>query len=129
MNNIFKNAYFGKPYKTRDGRKAVYSHCIDNKIYLMYPHYYINNDSTYVNYEYVDKKGYSYDNQHLSDDDIVSEWQEEISEEELDKLAETTVQYDDKDKILYKVQGEYYTADDLDVAFKAGYRERRNTCG
>lgn len=55
--------------------------------------------------------------------------EELVSEEELDKLAETTVQYDDKDKILYKVQGEYYTADDLDVAFKAGYREGRNTCG
>lgn len=24
MNNIFKNAYFGKAYKTRYGRKAVY---------------------------------------------------------------------------------------------------------
>ena len=24
MNNMFKNAYFGKVYKTRDGRKAIY---------------------------------------------------------------------------------------------------------
>ena len=24
MNNMFKNAYFGKAYKTRDGRKAIY---------------------------------------------------------------------------------------------------------
>lgn len=24
MNNIFKNAYFGKPYMTRDGRRAVF---------------------------------------------------------------------------------------------------------
>ena len=23
MKNIFENAYFGKPYKTRDGRKAI----------------------------------------------------------------------------------------------------------
>ena len=24
--NIFENAYFGKPYKTRDGRKAIYNY-------------------------------------------------------------------------------------------------------
>lgn len=24
MENIFKDTYFGKPYKTRDGRKALY---------------------------------------------------------------------------------------------------------
>lgn len=24
MNNIFENAYFGKAYKTRDGRKAIF---------------------------------------------------------------------------------------------------------
>lgn len=24
MENIFENAYFGKPYKTRNGRKAIY---------------------------------------------------------------------------------------------------------
>lgn len=27
MNNIFNNAYFGKAYKTRDGRKALYISC------------------------------------------------------------------------------------------------------
>ena len=31
MKNIFENAYFGKPYKTRDGRKAIYHYCIKGK--------------------------------------------------------------------------------------------------
>ena len=31
MDNIFKNAYFGKAYKTRDGRKAIYLQLSFNK--------------------------------------------------------------------------------------------------
>ena len=31
MINIFENAYFGKAYKTRDGRKAIYNYCIKGK--------------------------------------------------------------------------------------------------
>lgn len=120
MKNIFKNAYFGKPYKTRDGRKAVYSHCIDNKIYLMYPHYYINNYSTYVNYEYVDKKGYSYDNQHLSDDDIISEWTEEVDENELNKLATEALENINPTKALNKIEA-------FDWGFKDGYRKAYKT--
>lgn len=35
MKNIFKNAYFGKPYKTRDGRKAIFLRREENPNYYM----------------------------------------------------------------------------------------------
>lgn len=75
MNNIFENAYFGKAYKTRSGKKAI----------LLQPKTYhvILEDLT----EYsVMKDGLAYDDMTTSYD-IVSEWQEEIDEEELDGIA------------------------------------------
>lgn len=30
--NIFEDAYFGKPYKTRDGRKAIYKDTFLEKV-------------------------------------------------------------------------------------------------
>lgn len=76
MENIFKNAYFGKPYKTRDGRKAIFWHSKEGFNFFLLDkgiHIYNNNGvSTYSPENYID---------------IVSEWQEEINEEELDKIA------------------------------------------
>ena len=78
MKNIFENAYFGKAYKTRDGRKALF---MEHNLYD----------------EYVlvvqDHKGYYCEiikgetGRYFEEDptDIVSEWQEEINEEELAK--------------------------------------------
>lgn len=76
MNNIFGNAYFGKPYKTRDGRKAIYAYKREGRHYLIveyYEHIFTWNDNG-VSDAPVQKL------------DIVSEWQEGINEEELDKL-------------------------------------------
>lgn len=73
-NNIFENAYFGKAYKTRDGRKAVY----------------IQEDCCIVEGN-MDTFSY-FDDGHCSmfseecDIDIVSEWQEPINEEKLDEV-------------------------------------------
>lgn len=73
-NNIFENAYFGKAYKTRDGRKAIFWHNKENFNFCLLDqgiHIYNNNGiSTYSPDNYID---------------IVSEWQEEISEEKLEK--------------------------------------------
>lgn len=35
MNNTFENTYFGKEYKTRDGRKALYNCFMIGKHYLL----------------------------------------------------------------------------------------------
>lgn len=73
MSNIFENAYFGKMYKTRDGRKAIY----------------IQEDCCIVEGN-IDAFSY-FDDGHFSIPlkecgiDIVSEWQEPINEEKLDE--------------------------------------------
>lgn len=93
MNNIFENAYFGKSYKTREGKRAILIGFnplvvalddINNKggyYYRVFEDGRINDD-TYPTFE--------------TKFDIVSEWQEEPRrEEKLDKLAESP--YDKSD--------------------------------
>lgn len=71
MKNIFENAYFGKLYKARDGRKAIYvrESAIDLNAILMV---YENSVSLYR----IQKDGRYWANME-SDNDIVSEWEEE----------------------------------------------------
>lgn len=71
--NIFKNTYFGKPYKTRDGRKAIYHmfHGAFHELILPDGILLCNNDGTSRHGE--------------TNRDIASEWT--ISEEELERLA------------------------------------------
>lgn len=84
MNNLFKDAYFGKMYMTRDGRKAIY--------------FFQNGTSKWhdlivegerISLPYQDS-GLAV-GKHLKNpewpEDIVSEWEESINEEDLDKLA------------------------------------------
>ena len=79
MKNIFENAYFGKPYRTRDGRKARF-------VINMGEHYghpyrlVIEGEDNFFNY---DEHGMMADIERGFD--IVPEWQEEISEEEQDR--------------------------------------------
>lgn len=110
MNNIFENAYFGKPYRTRDGKKAFYHGSKkhksgDGKVWIY--HYLmvepetinvlgedviINHYDAYINDNGIGRLAnlkYCKDSGVNAGYDITSEWQEEISEEELDKLAET----------------------------------------
>ena len=67
MNNIFENAYFGKMYKTRDGRKAVY---IQEDCCIV--------EGNIDTFSYFDDGHYSIYLE--SDIDIVSEWQEPIND-------------------------------------------------
>lgn len=126
MNNIFENAYFGKLYKTRDGRKVVF---LRTFVCNGYKHYVSTGELEYSVREdgKVDKNLYPYE------EDIVSEWQEEINEEELGELAleeadnyatectleddgsVTEIRYHSKDEENAYAQG-----------FKAGYRKALN---
>lgn len=73
--NIFVNTYFGKPYKTRGGRKALYIGEISRDI-TDNPHKLILSEIEDI--FVMDDGRLSY----IKDDsyDIVSEWQESIDE-------------------------------------------------
>lgn len=89
MNNIFEGAYFGKAYKTRDGRKAIYNYHSSGG------YHDIIIDEEGVSYHFADHTNGILRLPHPSEIntdvdyscpiDIVSEWQEEIDEEELAK--------------------------------------------
>lgn len=74
MSNIFENACFGKVYKTRDGRKAIYigsTYRNDHALHID------KNGSNFSNDIYNDN-GKMVNNKRQADTpyDIVSEWQE-----------------------------------------------------
>ena len=73
MKNIFENGYFGKAYKTRDNRKAVYINCSKKS---NIHHLVVEND-------FMSERSYWEDGHNDFDrndrkEDIVSEWQEPI---------------------------------------------------
>lgn len=67
MENIFENAYFDKPYKTRDGRKAIYLGYKDS--------YHIISPQDYNGIIVYKDDGLVCENEEQNLD-IVSEWQE-----------------------------------------------------
>lgn len=123
MEDLFKNAKFGDKFKTRDGRKAIYNGRSIDRYWLIveqHPWNLIGFDSC---------------GRHsgLEEDiDIISEWQEPIDEEELDKMA---TKYSDDE--LKEFENDYYwstCADELVCsareegtykAFIAGYRKAK----
>lgn len=66
MSNIFKNAYFGKAYKTREGKKRIYiAPCEGGEMHKLL--------DTYHNIEYLHKNG-QYAERYPLPCDVVSEW-------------------------------------------------------
>lgn len=100
MNNIFENAYFGKPYKTRDGRKALY---IGNNTCII-----VKETNPKI---YFDDGAFSMIAECRFD--IISEWQEDIHEDKLDALAKEYI----KDKKEPSIRIASYNG------FRAGYRK------
>ena len=112
MNNIFENAYLGKPYKTRDGKRAILlqvNNCanlaIDFETHAVTHDYKLDGTSLW-----------SCDNL-----DIVSEWQEEINEEELDRMADEYVVAE----CDYHEGLTVYQQSLIKCAYKAGYRKAK----
>lgn len=80
MKDIFENAYFSKAYKTKDNHIGIVIEILDDCVCLAFEnlgcHYYHRNGiKISANSNSLDRMN------------IVSEWKEEISEEELDELA------------------------------------------
>ena len=79
MDNIFENAYFGKAYKTRDGRKAVlitYNQRNKQSPYVCAVSCYFDGSIKSVCHNFY-PNGQLHDNSETVND-IVSEWQEPI---------------------------------------------------
>lgn len=117
MERIFDNVHFGKAYKTRDGRKAIYFY--QNKMSKW--HELIVEDEN-ISLSYQDN-GLAV-GQHLTypewSEDIVSEWQENIDAVKLNKMCA-----DYADTI---VERKFDETDWLQIAdaFEAGYRKALN---
>lgn len=82
--NIFEGAYFGKPYKTNENTIALYlgEEMGDFKYRLAIPIISdITNKQSYVVLQ-CDELGCS-----KTDIDIISEWTEEVDEEEIDAIV------------------------------------------
>ena len=119
--NIFENAYFSKPYKTRDGRKAIYNyHSIGG-------YHDIIIDGEGMSYHFADHTNgiirlprpseIDPDVDYSCPIDIVSEWT--IDEEELDELAYHEYPDNDNDDTPLNGIDNY----ELREAFKAGFRK------
>lgn len=79
MENLFENAYYDKPYKTRDGRKAIY---------LGYRHsFHILSPQDYNGIIAYKDNGLVCDGEEQALD-IVSEWTEEINEKEYEEKVQ-----------------------------------------
>lgn len=102
--DILKNAYFGKPYRTRDGRKAIYWRKLD------FGHRLICEELHCSIIAHDDGKIQTGQDNKV---DIVSEWKEEISEEELDSIAWCKA----IEEYIDDYRGPYAEG------FKAGYRK------
>lgn len=86
MNNLFKNSYLGKAYRTKDGRRVVIEALLpDTGVAYLISEDRINDKSFGHNIHVYRLDGISKDCPEL---DIVSEWEEPIDEEELDDYAE-----------------------------------------
>lgn len=111
MENIFENAYFGKEYKTRDGRKALFHRNANNRTW-----YLITED---IN----DRIPYNADGTCVGDSchDIVSEWEEPINEDKLDRFANKKLLEEIKIAKQSESLGQCYGVDFVS-GFKAGYK-------
>lgn len=103
INDIFKNAFLGKAYKTRDGRKAIYCESNENSSHTVI-HRLMSKGPFGLRFVNTLSNGNIFPFR-MDKNDIVSEWKEEVNEEELDKLAtlayatsEIPVPYDDCSK-------------------------------
>lgn len=88
MKNIFENAYLGKAYKTRDGRKVIFynHHSASAREHAKYVTMILEGQESIYRW-YYDGTALDYQ-EHL---DIVSEWEESINKEKLYNIADLWV--------------------------------------
>lgn len=108
-NNIFENAYFSKPYRTRNNQKAIFQ-CSGVACACLFTEEHC--------------RTYNFDGTvfglHEPEYDIVSEWQVEINKAKLDKLAKEHLR-----KVYKEIRAchDDISTVDIDNAYKAGYEQ------
>lgn len=119
MENIFKDAYFGKPYKTAGGQKALYQYR-DSTL----AHLFTEGDEidVYISDGRVDSRFFD------SKNDIVSEWEEEIDEDKLQALQAKCLAEDIENGVMKRNMSHYCPNDEQSwiqgyaVGFYKAYR-------
>lgn len=120
MEDMFKDAYFGKQYKTRDGRKAIYNYHSSGGYHDIIidgegmSYHFADHTNRILNLPILEECKNDVD--YSSPIDIVSEWQE-INEEELDKIASMSLA--NSGYSGPRVEEAYHKG------FKAGYRKAK----
>lgn len=108
MNISLENAFFGKPFRTKDGKKALFLKWTME----IGPHNF---------YEFAIKhNGDGYDIKQLPDSEIISEWQEAVSNEELDRRAENSIP---TNPINNDGRRAKWYRDSYKAGYKQGYRD------
>lgn len=117
-NKLFENAYFGKPYKTRDSRKAIFynHHNTYAREKANYVTMILEEEECIYRWYYDGKAADS--QEHL---DIISEWEEPVDEENLNRLTIAEYPLDDG------IEEAHWNAQQckLREAYKAGYRKAK----
>lgn len=119
MENIFLNAYFGKPYTTRDGRKAICDGITEGLLCFSIEGYTKNHGIIYL----AGDEEITFLTPWLEEElkgcgDIVAEWIEPIDKEKLDGLAEHWC----PESGSYR-EGDIETQKVIRNAYKAGYEQ------
>lgn len=124
MGDMFKNAYFGKAYKTRNGRKIIYIHSSKDKITkTIYHKLLLENDGFLV-------RLYDSNGNNLSMNskfDVVSEWTEDIDKEQLRIIEANSLAEDIENGIMEKDLSSLYPHHDqswiqgYSIGFERGY--------
>lgn len=88
MKNIFENAYFGKAYKTRDGRKAIYGGNNNSRLHsLMFQ----TKDDEDVFLGLYNSDGLYVMAKNANHLDIVSEWENLFDENKMNTILDDAV--------------------------------------
>lgn len=87
MKNIFEHAFFGKTYKTRDGKQAIFQRIQEHNAEIWY-HLFTDSKHLICEANGLHIGDHSEIGWEEWDDDIISEWEEpQITEDELREIA------------------------------------------
>lgn len=128
MKDLFKSAYFGKPYQTRDGKKAlllaIHPSLLSPYIEDAHIELLIDNYPRSPTFTMCNSLGQCMDDYHPNES-IVSEWKGQVSDGELNNLAEEAFKREIHNAHQAEANGECYGLD-FESAYKLGFRDGEN---
>lgn len=124
--NIFENAYFGKPYKTRKGEKAIYLFSVGCGVYCVTEEF-----KNKIRYFHFNGIPYDFEFSKYRGEDIISEWDEEINEDTLQALQAKCLAEDIENGVMKRDMDHYYPHDEQSwiqgyaVGFDKGFKKAK----